>query len=118
MSSPRSRSFIFGLLTCIALLSTSLAHAQPGSPPDGGAPDASTGGPGKDDPGEEDDGTGRVNTKCRSSSDCNMRFTCQAGTCKYTGVRQAETSGCLLGPEAALVLVGLAAVAVPRRRRH
>nr|AYM52760.1 hypothetical protein [Archangium disciforme] len=67
---------------------------------------------------EGEPGTGRVNTVCRSTRDCSPRFTCQDGTCRYTGVREATTTGCMLGPEAALVLVGLAAVAVPRRKKR
>lgn len=115
-----------GLLACLPLLLPAVALAQSSSDdagiPDGGIriplPDASAGEGGADrDNPEGEDGTGRVNTVCRSTSDCSPRFTCQSGTCRYTGVREAERVGCLLGPEAALVLVGLAAVAARRQKR-
>ncbi|NBD12551.1 MULTISPECIES: MXAN_6627.5 family MYXO-CTERM protein [Corallococcus] len=107
MSSLFSRIFPAGFLAGFLLLSPLTATAQSQS-------DA-----GRDDPNspEGDDNTGRVPTNCRSSSDCAPRFSCAAGTCKYTGVRQAETQGCLLGPEAALMVLGIAAVAGSRRRR-
>lgn len=118
------RSHLGGLLACLPLLLPAAALAQSGS--DGGTdgglppislPDASVGEGGPDRDGEEnEDGVGRVNTSCRSTRDCSPRFTCQEGSCRYTGVRQAERVGCLLGPEAALVLVGLAAVAARKRR--
>lgn len=114
-----------GLLACLPLLLPAVSLAQSADDagvPDGGIriplPDASVGEGGADrDNPEGEDGTGRVNAVCRSTSDCSPRFTCQAGTCRYTGVREAERVGCLLGPEAALVLVGLAGVAAPRRRK-
>ncbi|RKH07991.1 hypothetical protein D7V97_20780 [Corallococcus sp. CA053C] len=106
MSSLFSRMCPAGLLTCFLLLSPLGAFAQ--SEPDAG-----------DDPGGEEgeDTTGRVPTDCRSSSDCAPRFTCAVGKCKYTGVRQAKTQGCMLGPEAAVMVLGVAAVAGSRRRR-
>jgi hypothetical protein len=112
-----------GLLACLPLLLPAMALAQSDAGADGGLPislpDASVGEGGADRDNEEgEDGVGRVNTTCRSSRDCSPRFTCQDGTCRYSGVRQAETTGCLLGPEAALVLVGLAAVAAPRRKKR
>jgi hypothetical protein len=128
MSSTRHplRSRLVGLLACLPLLLPAVALAQSSSDgglADGGLPislpDASAGEGGADRDNEEgEDGTGRVNTFCRSTRDCSPRFTCQEGTCRYTGVRQAERVGCLLGPEAALVLVGLAAVAAPRRKKR
>ncbi|CAM3233569.1 hypothetical protein G4177_21580 [Corallococcus sp. ZKHCc1 1396] len=75
---------------------------------------------GEEDPGGEEgeDSVGRVPTNCRSSSDCAPRFSCdEGGKCKYTGIRKAQTQGCLLGPEAALLVLGAAAVAGSRRRR-
>ncbi|WP_164020344.1 MXAN_6627.5 family MYXO-CTERM protein [Pyxidicoccus trucidator] len=118
-------SWTVGLLACLPLLLPAVSLAQSSGDagvPDGGIriplPDASVGEDGADrDNPEGEDGTGRVNTVCRSTGDCSPRFTCQGGTCRYTGVRQAERVGCLLGPEAALVLVGLAAVAAPRRKK-
>ncbi|XXF77326.1 hypothetical protein P2318_30385 [Myxococcaceae bacterium GXIMD 01537] len=113
------------LLLCAGLLLLPLASlAQedallPAALEDGGtadAPDGSVGNGGADRDNEEgDDHTGRVVTSCRSSRDCSPRFSCDKGTCRYTGVRQAERVGCLLGPEAALVLVGLTLAAVHRR---
>ncbi len=128
MSSIRHplRSWTVGLLACLPLLLPAVSLAQSsdedGGVPDGGIriplPDASVGegGPDRDNP-EGEDGTGRVNAVCRSTRDCSPRFTCQDGACRYTGVRQAESAGCLLGPEATLLLVGLAAVAAPRRTK-
>ncbi|QSQ12796.1 MXAN_6627.5 family MYXO-CTERM protein [Myxococcus landrumensis] len=107
------------LLAGLALAVPSLALAQQ---QDGGVivplPDASSGEGGSDrDNPEGDDGTGRVNTACRSTRDCSPRFSCEDGTCRYTGVRKAEQVGCVMGAEAALVLVGLAGMALPRRKR-
>ncbi|NVJ22357.1 MULTISPECIES: MXAN_6627.5 family MYXO-CTERM protein [Myxococcus] len=108
------------LLACLPLLLPAVALAQSSS--DGGIiiplPDASSGegGPDRDNP-EGEDGTGRVNTVCRSTGDCSPRFTCENGTCRYTGVRKAEQVGCLMGAEAALVMVGLAGLALPRKKR-
>lgn len=128
MSSTRHplRSHLRGLLACLPLLLPAVGLAQ--SSADAGSdaglppistPDASVGEGGADRDNEEgEDGTGRVNTVCRSTRDCSARFTCDNGTCRYSGVRQADRVGCLLGPEAALVLVGVAAVAGYRRKRR
>ena len=96
-----------------------IARAQ--SAGDGGvelpAPDASVGEGGADrDNPEGEDGVGRVAVKCRNSGDCSPRFTCSQGRCEYTGVREADRVGCLLGPEAAVMMVGLGLVAAWRRR--
>lgn len=88
---------------------------------DGGVevPDASVGNGGADrDNPEGDDHTGRVVTACRSSQDCSPRFSCTEGTCRYTGIRQAERVGCMLGPEAALVVMGLTLVGAWRRKKE
>lgn len=83
--------------------------------PDGG----SVGNGGADRDNEEGgDHTGRVVTTCRSSSDCSPRFSCSDGTCRYTGIRQAERVGCMLGPEAALALVGVTLVGAWRRKKE
>jgi hypothetical protein len=110
-----------GLLAALLFLGFGVpvsAHAQE---EDGGinlpAPDASVGEGGADrDNPEGEDGVGRVVVKCRNSGDCSPRFTCSGGTCQYTGIREAERVGCLLGPEAAVVLVGLGLVAAFKRR--
>jgi hypothetical protein len=114
-----------GLLACLPLMLPVVALAQDaadaGSEDAGGIyiplPDASVGegGPDRDNPEGED---GHLPVTCSRSGDCAPRFTCQQGTCRYTGVRQAERAGCLLGPEAALLIVGLAAVAAPRRKKR
>jgi hypothetical protein len=96
-----------------------LAHAAEGE--DAGislpAPDASVGEGGADRDNEEgEDGVGRVVIKCRTSGDCSPRFTCSRGQCQYSGIREAERVGCLLGPEAAVVVVGLGLAAAWRRR--
>ncbi|MFP2931184.1 MXAN_6627.5 family MYXO-CTERM protein [Pyxidicoccus sp. 3LG] len=117
MSSTRHpfRSHVLGLLACLPLVLPAVALAQS----DGGilTPDASVGegGPGRDNE-EGEGGVGRVNEVCRSTRDCSPRFTCQEGHCRYVGVRQAEQHGCLLGPEAALVMVGLAALGARRKK--
>nr|AYM53908.1 hypothetical protein [Corallococcus coralloides] len=138
MSSTRHpfRSHLAGLLACLPLLLPAASLAQSDfeefeeesetvgfQATDGGIviglPDASVGEGGADRDNEEGEGgAGRVNTVCRSTRDCSARFTCQDGTCRYTGVRQAKTHGCMLGPEAALFIVGLAAVAAPRRKKR
>ncbi|MCP3139461.1 MXAN_6627.5 family MYXO-CTERM protein [Pyxidicoccus xibeiensis] len=112
------RSHVVGLLACLPLVLPFAALAQ--TPSDGGIsiPDASVGEGGPDRDNEEGEGgAGRVNTVCRSTRDCSPRFTCHEGTCRYTGVRQAE-QGCVLGAEAALVLVGLAALGARQRRNR
>ncbi|RKG62181.1 hypothetical protein D7X30_02340 [Corallococcus sp. AB011P] len=110
MSSLLARISPAGLLAGLLLFSPMAVLAQEGPQQDAGQPD---------DPNspEGDDNTGRVPTDCRSTSDCAPRFSCNAGKCKYTGIRQAETQGCLLGPQAALMVLGVAAVAGSRRRR-
>jgi MYXO-CTERM domain-containing protein len=96
-----------------------VARAQQGEE-DGGistAPDASVGEGGADrDNPEGEDGVGRVVVNCRSSNDCSPRFSCNQGKCRYSGIREAERVGCLGGPEAAVVLVGVGLVAAWRRR--
>jgi hypothetical protein len=82
--------------------------------PDGGSDDS--GGADRDNP-EGDDNTGRVVTSCRTTQDCSPRFSCKQGTCRYSGVRDAERVGCLLGPQAALLVFGLSVVGVRRRKR-
>ncbi|WP_223638676.1 MXAN_6627.5 family MYXO-CTERM protein [Corallococcus sp. EGB] len=110
MSSLFARICPAGLLAGFLLFSPLAVHAQEGPQQDAGRPD---------DPNspEGDDNTGRVPTNCRTSNDCATRFSCTSGKCKYTGVREAETQGCMLGPSAALMVLGVAAVAGSRRRR-
>jgi hypothetical protein len=114
-----------GLLTCLALTLTVLlplaGRAQDAGPPEGGGlydlPDASvgTGGADRDNP-EGEDSTGRPGGSCRSSAECAARFSCTQGQCRYTGIRQAERVGCLLGPEDTLAVVALGLVVAARRR--
>ncbi|WP_426755188.1 MXAN_6627.5 family MYXO-CTERM protein [Myxococcus sp. Y35] len=112
------RSRLRGLLACLPLLLPVGALAQSDGGLDAGLPDASVGEGGADrDNPEGDDNTGRVNTSCRSTRDCSPRFSCDNGFCRYTGVRQVDQQGCVLGAQAALVIVGLAAVGGYRRRR-
>lgn len=115
------------LLLCLGLLLAPLASPAQEALDGVDAFQADGGTGGRDEPpddgvdpgGEEgDDNTGRVVTRCHSSRDCSPRFTCKEGRCRYTGVRQAERVGCLLGPEAALVLVGLTLAAVHRREKE
>jgi MYXO-CTERM domain-containing protein len=97
-----------------------VAHAQLSGQEDGGvstAPDASVGEGGADrDNPEGEDGVGRVVVNCRSSTDCSPRFSCTQGKCRYSGIREAERAGCMGGPEAAMMLVGLGLAAAWRRR--
>jgi hypothetical protein len=80
-------------------------------------PDASVGEGGADrDNPEGEDGVGRVVIKCRTSTDCSPRFTCSQGQCQYSGIREADRVGCLLGPEAAVMMVGVGLIAAWRRR--
>ena len=58
-----------------------------------------------------------MNEVCRSSRDCSPRFICQEGQCRYSGVRKAEQHGCVLGAEAALVLVGAAVIGTRRMKK-
>ena len=112
------RSHLRRLLACLPLLLPLGALAQSDGELDAGLPDASVGEGGADrDNPEGDDSTGRVNTSCRSTRDCSPRFTCDDGLCRDTGVRQADQQGCVLGAQAALVVMGLAAVGGYRRRR-
>ncbi|PTL81409.1 MXAN_6627.5 family MYXO-CTERM protein [Vitiosangium sp. GDMCC 1.1324] len=105
----------FGILLAVA------ARAQDAGTPDSGSlydvPDASvgSGGPDRDNP-EGDDNAGRPGGACRSNGDCSARFSCSQGRCRYTGIRQAERVGCLLGPEDTLAVVGLGLVVAARRR--
>jgi MYXO-CTERM domain-containing protein len=122
MALPSPRTCLLALLLVLGLGVPSSTWAQVGDGEDAGVPgstpDASVGEGGADrDNPEGEDGTGRVVVDCRSSGDCSPRFSCQQGKCRYTGVREAERVGCLLGPEAALVLVGVGLVASWRRRR-
>jgi hypothetical protein len=119
MASPVFRTCLLAALLGLGLGAPCLAWAQDaGAQEDGGissAPDASVGEGGADrDNPEVEDGVGRTVVNCRSSSDCSPRFSCSQGKCHYTGVREAERVGCLVGPEASLVGLGL--VAVLRRR--
>jgi hypothetical protein len=105
----------------LTLLPPLAAQAQDAGLPDGGSvydiPDASVGGGGADrDNPEGDDSTGRPGGSCRSGADCASRFSCTQGQCRYTGIRQAERVGCLLGPEDTLAVVALGLVLVARRR--
>lgn len=113
------RTFLFTAAITLCLGVPWAAHAQTGGE-DGGitnVPDASVGegGPDRDNP-EGEDGVGRVVVNCRSTSDCSPRFSCQQGKCRYSGIREAERVGCLGGPEAAMVLVGVGLAVVLRRR--
>ncbi|MDC0713071.1 hypothetical protein POL68_31705 [Stigmatella sp. ncwal1] len=108
------------LLWCLGLALPLPGHADDGGI-DGGevapTPDASVGEGGADrDNPEGEDGVGRVVINCHSSTDCSPRFRCQQGKCQYTGIREAERVGCLLGPEAALMLTGLGLAALRRRK--
>lgn len=121
LAPPSLRTCLPAVLLCLGLAVPALARAQDaGAQEDGGVssrPDASVGEGGADrDNPEGEDGVGRVVVNCRSSNDCSPRFTCNQGKCKYSGIREAERVGCLLGPEAAVVLTGLGLVAVWRRR--
>jgi hypothetical protein len=98
------------------------AYQVDGGPGDGGIglPDGGSVGNGGADRDNEEGGdhTGRVVVTCRSSGDCSPRFTCNEGLCRYTGVREAERVGCMLGPQAALVLVGLTLAGAYRRKKE
>lgn len=121
LAPPALRTCLLTALLGLGLGIPALARAQDaGAQEDGGvssAPDASVGEGGADrDNPEGEDGTGQVIKSCRHSTDCSPRFTCHDGTCQYTGIRDAQRVGCLLGPEAAVVLLGLGLVSVWRRR--
>lgn len=119
MTRPFLRAHWLFLLCSLGLLLPAIGHAEDGGADAGvGAPvpDASVGEGGADrDNPEGEDGVGRVVTDCRTSGDCSPQFTCNGGKCQYSGIREAERVGCLLGPEAALML-GLGAVVAWRRK--
>ena len=123
MASPTLRTYLLAVMLGLGLGASFSAQAQQDGSEDGGIPStidagsAGEGGADRDNP-EGDDSTGRVVVNCRSSSDCSPRFTCQDRKCKYSGIRDAERVGCLIGgPEAAIGLVGLGLIAAWRRRR-
>jgi MYXO-CTERM domain-containing protein len=123
MASPTTlRTYLLAVTLYLGLGASFSARAQQDGGEDGGIPSvvdagsAGEGGADRDNP-EGDDGTGRVIKSCRRSSDCSPRFTCQDKKCRYSGIRDADRVGCLLGPEAAIGLVGMGLVAAWRRRR-
>src|SRR5262245_12399401 len=111
-ASPPPCCTLSRLALALTLFLPLAARAQDAGLRDGGSvydlPDASvgTGGADRDNP-EGDDSTGRPGGACRSGADCAARFSCSQGQCRYTGIRQAERVGCLLGPEDTLAVVGL-----------
>jgi hypothetical protein len=116
-----ARCVLTRLALTLALLLPLAGRAQDAGVPDGGAlydfPDASVGGGGADrDNPEGEDSEGRPGGTCRSSAECAARFSCTQGQCRYTGIRQAERVGCLLGPEDSLAVVALGLVMAARRR--
>jgi hypothetical protein len=116
-----TRHLLSRFALALSLMLPLAAWAQDAGVPDAGSvydiPDASVGSGGADrDNPEGDDGTGRPGGACRSGSDCAARFSCSQGQCRYTGIRQAERVGCLLGPEDTLAVVGLGLVVAARRR--
>ena len=122
MKTPRSPRRTWPLLALsLVLLLPLVGLAQDAGSGDGGSvydiPDASvgTGGADRDNP-EGDDSAGRPGGTCRGSGDCAARFSCLEGRCRYTGIRQAERVGCLLGPADTLAVVGLGLVVLARRR--
>jgi len=106
------------LLPCLAL-ALSLLAPHVGRAQDGGTypPDASVGGEVPNLP-EDEDNVGRPGGACRSTSDCTARFSCSQGTCRYTGIREAERVGCLFGPADTLAMVGVGLVVARRRREE
>lgn len=123
MAFPTLRTYLLAVMLGLGLGASFSARAQAGGGEDGGIPSttdagsAGEGGADRDNP-EGEDTTGRVVVDCRSSSDCSPRFTCQDRKCRYSGIRDADRVGCLVGgPEAAIGLVGLGLVAAWRRRR-
>jgi hypothetical protein len=120
-ASTPTRSTLSRLALALALLLPLAGRAQDAGLPDGGSvydlPDASVGSGGADrDNPEGNDSEGRPGGACRSGADCAARFSCTQGQCRYTGVRQAERVGCLLGPEDTLAVVALGVVVAARRR--
>jgi hypothetical protein len=119
---PPTSRLLSRLALVLALAVPVMARAQSdGGIPDAGSiydiPDASVGSGGADqDNPEGDDTTGRGGGACRTSGDCAARFSCSQGLCRYTGIRQAERVGCLLGPADTLAVVGLGLVVAARRR--
>lgn len=98
-----------------SLLTPQVAFAQQGD----GQPDAGQPGPPEDAGVEEppdEDTTGRIVEVCRETYDCSPRFVCDNGRCRYTGTREAERVGCMLGPTATLSLVGIGLLVGARRR--
>ncbi len=123
-SSHLTRRIMSCLALGLALLLPLAVRAQDAGTRDAGSvydvPDASVGSGGADRDNEESE-DGRPGGACRSSTECPSRFSCTQGTCRYTGIRQAERVGCLLGPQDSLAVVGLGlglAVAARRRRRE
>jgi hypothetical protein len=118
-----TRHMLSRLALTLTLFLPLATWAQDAGTRDGGSvydiPDASAGSGGADrDNPEGDDTTGRGGGSCRSSAECATRFSCSQGQCRYTGIRQAERVGCLLGPEDTLAVVGLGVVVAARRRRR
>ncbi|QRN98672.1 hypothetical protein JRI60_06395 [Archangium violaceum] len=116
-----TRNGLSRLALTLTLLLPLAGRAQDAGNPDAGSvfdvPDGSVGGGGADrDNPEGDDSTGRPGGACRSSVECASRFSCVQGQCRYTGIRQAERVGCLLGPEDTLAVAGLGLVVAARRR--
>ena len=124
---PLSRALVLCQVLAWCLLLPLTVRAQDaGVSGDGGGVDAGgvfqlpdgsvgSGGADRDNPEGEDD-TGRPGGSCRGNLDCPTRFSCSQGACRYSGIREAERVGCLLGPENTLGLVGLGLVLATRRR--
>ncbi len=121
MASPTLRTYLLAVMLGLGLGASLSAQAQQGGSEDGGISSTSDGGSvgeggaDRDNP-EGDDATGRVVVNCRSSNDCSPGFSCSHGKCRYSGIREAERVGCLLGPEDSLAVVALGLVLVARRR--
>ncbi|MCY1082114.1 MXAN_6627.5 family MYXO-CTERM protein [Archangium lansingense] len=120
-SSHLTRRIVSCLGLTLALLLPLAVHAQDAGTRDAGSvydvPDASVGSGGADRDNEENE-DGRPGGACRSSHECPSRFSCTQGACRYTGIRQAERVGCLLGPEDSLAVVGLGLGLVVAARRR
>jgi hypothetical protein len=119
-SSHLTRRIVSCLALTLALLLPLAVQAQDAGTPDAGSvydvPDASVGNGGADRDNEEAE-DGRPGGACRGNTDCPARFSCTQGACRYTGIRQAERVGCLLGPEDSLAVVGLGLGLLVARRR-